>query len=59
MTGGGFGGCAIALVDARSAARSAEEIARRYAREMNRTPDVWICAAGSGVERVVDDGVGG
>jgi galactokinase len=52
MTGGGFGGCAIALVDAEMAARAAEEIARGYEREVSRPPDVWMCAAGRGVERL-------
>jgi len=49
MTGGGFGGCAIALADAAAAAGAAHEIARRYEHETRVRPDIWICAAGPGV----------
>jgi galactokinase len=48
MTGGGFGGCAIALVDAVAVDNTACEVARRYEMEMKRRPDVWVCAAGEG-----------
>ena len=49
MTGGGFGGCAIALAEADAAAGAAQRIARDYERETGVRPDVWICAAGPGV----------
>ena len=49
MTGGGFGGCAIALATADAAAAAADRIARDYERETGVCPDVWICAAGPGV----------
>jgi galactokinase len=49
MTGGGFGGCAIALADAVAAEGAAHEIARRYEHETRVRPDIWICAAGPGV----------
>ena len=49
MTGGGFGGCAIALADEAAAAGVQREVAARYERETGRRPDVWICAAGDGV----------
>jgi galactokinase len=49
MTGGGFGGCAIALADAAAAESAAHEIARRYEHETRVRPDIWICAAGPGV----------
>jgi len=49
MTGGGFGGCAIALADADAAAGAAQRIARDYERETGVRADVWICAAGPGV----------
>ena len=49
MTGGGFGGCAIALADAAAAEGAAHEIARRYEHETRVRPDIWICAAGPGV----------
>ena len=53
MTGGGFGGCAVALVDAAAADdRFRETIQERYQANTGIRPDVWICAAGGGVEEV-------
>jgi len=49
MTGGGFGGCAIALVDATAADRVQREVACRYEQTMRVRPDIWICAAAEGV----------
>ena len=49
MTGGGFGGCAIALVDVAAVDDTSREVARRYEMAMKRRPDVWVCAAGEGV----------
>jgi galactokinase len=50
MTGGGFGGCVVALVDA---AAVGEELQRRirdrYEAQTGLRPDVWVCAAGPGV----------
>jgi galactokinase len=52
MTGGGFGGCAVALVDAPAAADVAVHVARRYEGEAGVRPDIWICAAGPGVSEL-------
>jgi galactokinase len=49
MTGGGFGGCAVALVDAAKADEIAGDIGQRYEAATGLRPDVWICAAGDGV----------
>jgi galactokinase len=49
MTGGGFGGCTVALVDAARADEIAGEIRQRYEAATGLRPDVWICAAGDGV----------
>jgi galactokinase len=48
MTGGGFGGCAIALVDAASAEAAAAAVARRYADETSLRPDVFVTRASAG-----------
>jgi galactokinase len=48
MTGAGFGGCAVALVDARSAADFAEKVAARYEMEAGRKPAVYVCSASQG-----------
>jgi galactokinase len=55
MTGGGFGGCAVALVDAAAADdRFRETIQERYQASTGIRPDVWICTAGSGVQEVTE-----
>src|SRR5260221_6275079 len=55
MTGAGFGGCAIALVDARAAdARLRETIRQRYYASTGIRADVWICGAGGGVEKITE-----
>jgi galactokinase len=50
MTGGGFGGCVVALADASSATDEVRQTIReRYEANTGRRPDVWITAAGDGV----------
>ena len=48
MTGGGFGGCTINLVEAAHAERFAREIAASYRRETGVACDVYICSAEGG-----------
>jgi galactokinase len=52
MTGGGFGGCTLNLVEARFAEDFAGRISERYRVATGMTPEVYICAAadGAGVE---------
>jgi galactokinase len=51
MTGGGFGGCAVALVESAAADdRFRETIQDRYQANTGIRPDVWICAPGDGVQ---------
>jgi galactokinase len=49
MTGGGFGGCVVALVDRAAASTVVREIARKYKSATGTTPDVWPTGAGAGV----------
>jgi galactokinase len=49
MTGGGFGGCVVALVDRAAATNVVREIARKYKSATGMTPDVWPTGAGAGV----------
>jgi galactokinase len=50
MTGGGFGGCVVALVEAsRATGELCDTIRDRYESSTGRRPDVWIAAAGEGV----------
>jgi galactokinase len=48
MTGAGFGGCAVALVDGDAAAEFARDVARRYEAEVGLQPSVYVCAASEG-----------
>ena len=54
MTGAGFGGCAVALVDAPAAGALVAEVARRYQQETGLRPALYVCtaAAGASVERL-------
>jgi galactokinase len=48
MTGGGFGGCTVTLVEAGKAHSFATTIRRRYARRMKVDPDVYVVRAAGG-----------
>jgi galactokinase len=48
MTGGGFGGCTVNLVDSSAAEAFAKEIAEAYRQETGVRPDVYICSATQG-----------
>jgi galactokinase len=57
MTGGGFGGCVVALVDAAAESSVVREIARQYEASTGLRPEVWTTGAGRGVG-VVEVGAG-
>ncbi len=52
MTGGGFGGCAVALVDQPVAEEFAAAVARGYEAETSLVPSNYICQASNGAEVV-------
>jgi galactokinase len=52
MTGGGFGGCAIALVDDGFADAVATEVQERYRGITGRRPEVYPCVPSDGVRRI-------
>jgi galactokinase len=52
MTGGGFAGCAVALVRADLAETFAANVAARYAARANLTPAVYVCNASEGASVV-------
>jgi galactokinase len=54
MTGGGFGGCAMALVDAGKAEKFAGIVAHDYQAKTGLTPSVYVCHASQGAEVVAD-----
>ena len=52
LTGGGFGGCTINLVDQSSAAAFSQELAGRYESKTGIAPQIHICHASGGARRV-------
>jgi galactokinase len=48
LTGAGFGGCTINLVEAAQAAAFRERLAVEYRQEMDRQVTVWVCRAENG-----------
>jgi galactokinase len=48
MTGGGFGGCTLNLVDAAKAEQFGNLISTRYEAETGIKPEIYICSAGDG-----------
>jgi galactokinase len=52
LTGGGFGGCTINLVEREQAADFAEALGARYSIETGIVPQIHICHASSGAHKV-------
>jgi len=52
MTGGGFGGCTIALVDEVMAGPVAAEVQKRYRAATGRRADIYPCVPSAGVRRL-------
>ncbi len=50
MTGGGFGGCAVALVDAGAAERFVRSVAACYEAATTHKANIYICSAANGAE---------
>jgi galactokinase len=48
MTGGGFGGCAVALVEQEQAARFSRQVSDEYQRVTGLVPSLYICTAEAG-----------
>ncbi len=52
LTGGGFGGCTINLVEQSQAAAFAEALGGRYAAQFGIVPQIHICHASGGAHRL-------
>ena len=52
MTGGGFGGCTVNLVDRASTSEFKRHIKEKYTAATGRRPDVFVCDTSEGVERI-------
>lgn len=50
MTGGGFGGCAVALVELDQAHDFAQQVARAYQQATSLKPNIYLCQATNGAE---------
>jgi len=48
MTGAGFGGCAVALVDLPAVEAFTRNVATAYERQTQRTPALYVCQASAG-----------
>jgi galactokinase len=55
MTGGGFGGCAVALVASDAAAEFGSTVTQEYERETGLTPSIYICKATNGAELIIPE----
>jgi galactokinase len=55
MTGGGFGGCTIKLVETEHAEEFQHGISVEYANKMGLRPDIYLCKASQGAEVIGDD----
>jgi galactokinase len=52
MTGGGFGGCTINLVDVAHAEEFRKKVSEEYQAATGLQPDVYVCEAAQGAEPV-------
>ncbi|HEV2215387.1 MAG TPA: galactokinase, partial [Terracidiphilus sp.] len=52
LTGGGFGGCTVNLVESGHAAEFAEALGARYATETGIVPETYICHASQGARKL-------
>ena len=52
MTGGGFGGCTINLVQRSRTAEFKQSVNAAYYSATGKHPDIYICEASQGVERI-------
>jgi galactokinase len=50
MTGAGFGGCAVALIDAKQADDFVRQTAAGYEKQTGNVPTVYVCTATNGAE---------
>lgn len=51
MTGAGFGGCVIAIVDKEKIEQFKDEVFNQYLSKTGLTPDFYICDVGDGVKK--------
>ncbi len=52
MTGGGFGGCTVNLVEAKHADKFAAALTKKYQKETGVKPEIYICEASDGAAQI-------
>jgi galactokinase len=52
MTGGGFGGCVIALVHENHVEQFKRSVCEEYKRETGRDPEIYVSSAADGASRL-------
>lgn len=52
MTGAGFGGCIVNLIEEGAVARLRDEVLPGYAEQTGRTPAMWICRPSAGASLI-------
>ena len=52
MTGGGFGGCVLALIDAGQADTTSAAVAAAYERHGFPAATTWVAVPGAGASRI-------
>ncbi len=55
MTGGGFGGCTVTMLDSDAVARFREEIARAYEKRFQIMPQIYECRPSAGAGEVTGE----
>ena len=55
MTGGGFGGCTVNLIEAENVDEFKEAVAQGYEKATGLAPEIYVCSAAEGVEEVIVD----
>jgi galactokinase len=54
MTGGGFGGCTVNLVDAAQAEEARQRLEQEYEEKTGKKPTILICEASEGAGAVAE-----
>ena len=55
MTGGGFGGCTVNLVDRNNVDQFKELVSAGYQKATGLTPEIYVCSAVNGAEEVIEN----
>jgi len=58
MTGGGFGGCTVNLVDRDSVEQFKDTVSTAYQESTGLNPEIYVCSAVNGAEEVIENSTG-